>query len=131
MNREGAKDVEMFASEVIGAAIEAHRFLGPGLLESAYEACLAPEIKLRSILFERQISLPVEYKGEKLDCGYRLDMIAGGLLIIELKAVKALEPVHLAQLLTYLRLKRLSLGLLLNFHASRMQHGIKRVVNYV
>ena len=120
---------EELATDVIGAAIEVHRTLGPGLLESAYEECLARELALRAIAFERQAPLPVEYKGARLDCGYRLDMIVDGLLVVELKCVDDIEPVHMAQVLTYLRLKKLRLGLLLNFNVEVMKHGIKRVIN--
>lgn len=120
---------EALANEVIGAAIEVHRHLGPGLLESAYEECLAHELTLRGLPFERQVALPVSYKDIRLDCGYRLDFLVDKLLIVELKAVKSLEPIHTAQLLTYLRLKDLHLGLLLNFSEEVLKQGIKRVIN--
>jgi GxxExxY protein len=114
-------------SRVIGAAMEVHRALGPGLLESAYEACLAWELIHRGIKVERQAKVPVRYKGVELDCAYRLDLIVEGALIVELKVVAALEPIHTAQLLTYLRLTGIRVGLLLNFHAPTMKSGIKRV----
>lgn len=114
---------------IIGAAIEIHKALGPGLLESAYETCLCHELKLRSVAYARQLELPVTYKGVTMDCGYRLDIIVEQLVIVELKAVSALEPIHDAQLLTYLRLRQLWLGLLINFNVPVLKHGIKRLVN--
>jgi GxxExxY protein len=117
------------ASVVVDAAIEVHRILGPGLLESAYEAALAHELGLRGISVERQVLLPVHYKGEYLDAGFRLDLVVGKLLIVELKAVQHIEPIHEAQLLTYLRLSGLWLGLLLNFNVPLMKNGIRRMVN--
>ncbi|GAB4267726.1 MAG: GxxExxY protein [Candidatus Promineifilaceae bacterium] len=117
------------SGEVIGAAIEVHRQLGPGLLESAYEECLAYEMELRHIPFERQKPLPLTYKGIHLDCGYRLDFLVGGLVVVELKAIKAFEPIHEAQILTYLRLTNCKLGLLLNFHSTLMKKGIKRIAH--
>ena len=114
---------------VIGAAIEVHKVLGPGLLESAYETCLCHELQLRNIIFERQKPLPVIYKGEKLDCGYRLDVVVQGMLVLEVKACDKIEPIHQAQLLTYLKLSGLRLGLLLNFNVPVMRDGIMRVAN--
>jgi GxxExxY protein len=114
---------------VIGACIEIHRTLGPGLLESAYEECLCDELNLQSFAFERQKLLPVAYKGIKLDCGYRLDMVVEDQVIVELKTVPELLPVHEAQLLTYLKLSGLRLGLLVNFNVSVLKNGIKRMVN--
>ena len=122
-------DFNGLSSQVIGAAIEVHRALGSGLLESAYAACLARELESRSIHFEREVGLPIEFKGIRLDCGYRMDFVIASKLIVEVKAVEALHPLHSTQLLTYLRLSRLRLGLLLNFHAGTMKQGIKRVVN--
>jgi GxxExxY protein len=116
------------SKEIIGAAIEVHRQLGPGLLESAYEECLAHEFTLRGILFERQKPLPVVYKGIKLDCGYRLDFLASESVIVELKAVEKLMPIHHAQTITYLKLSNCKLGLILNFNVRLMRTGIKRVV---
>ncbi|MBE2225093.1 MAG: GxxExxY protein [Anaerolineae bacterium] len=116
--------------EIIGAAIEVHRYLGPGLLESAYQICLAHEMMRRGIHFEREKPLPIMYKGIKLDEGYRLDFLVEGLVIVELKAVKKLDDIHLAQTLSYLKLAELRLGLLLNFNVIRLKEGgIKRVVN--
>jgi GxxExxY protein len=113
---------------IIGAAIEVHRTLGPGLLESAYEQCLSHEFSLRQIPFERQKPLHVKYKGIALDCGYRLDFLVFGMVVIEVKAIDALLPIHQAQLLSYLKLGGWKLGLLINFHASLLREGIKRVV---
>ncbi len=117
------------SNQVIGAAIEVHRHLGPGLLESAYEKCLCHELKLRGLSFERQKDLPVCYKGSRLECGYRLDIIVEAVVILELKSVRKLEPIHEAQLLTYLKLSNLKLGLLLNFNVPLMRDGIQRIVN--
>ncbi len=116
---------------IIGAAIEVHRVLGPGLLESAYEECLARELTLRNIKFERQKPLPVVYKDVKLDCGYRLDFLVEGRVVLELKAVESLAPIHEAIMLTYLRLSGCQIGLLINFHTQILKDGIKRfVLNY-
>ena len=114
--------------KVIGAAIEVHRALGPGLLESAYQECLCRELSLRQIPYERQLILPVEYKGARLDCSYRLDLLVNSAVVVEIKAVAAIEPVHKAQLLTYMRLGGWRVGLLLNFHAPTLRDGIRRVV---
>jgi len=114
--------------EVIGAAIEVHKALGPGLLETAYEECLCQELKLRGISFERQVELPVTYKGAKLSVGYRMDIVVDKLLVLELKSVENLMPVHKAQLLTYLRLSKIWLGLLINFNVPVLKYGIKRLV---
>ena len=122
------KDEDALSHEIIGAAIEVHRHLGPGLLESAYEECLAYEFAQCGLPFERQKPLPVQYKGVKLDCGFRLDFLVGKLVVVEVKAVEALAPVHSAQVLTYLRLAGCKLGLLLNFSEWRMGDGIKRLV---
>ena len=114
--------------EIIGAALEVHRALGPGLLESTYEECLAREFSLRAMAFERQVPLPVSYKGAAVDAGYRVDFVVSGLVIVELKAVDALLAVHAAQLLTYLKLSDKRLGLLINFNVVRLRDGIQRVV---
>jgi len=113
---------------VIGAAIEVHRALGPGLLESAYEACLAYELTERDIPFERQKPIPILYKGVALDAGFRADLLVDGLVVVELKAVDALAPVHEAQVLTYLKLTGCKLGLLINFNVPVLKHGLKRLV---
>ncbi len=117
------------SNEIIGAAIEVHRNLGPGLLESAYEECLCYEFVNRGIKYERQKLLPVAYKGTKLDCGYRLDVVVNDLVVLELKAVDQIQPIHSAQLLTYLKLSNLRLGILINFNVTVLKSGIKRIVN--
>ena len=124
-------DINKLTGLVIGTAIEVHKALGPGLLESAYEECLCRELelKLRGITFERQQELPIEYKGAKLDCGYRLDIVVAGRLILELKACENLQPIHEAQLLTYLKLTGIKVGLLINFNVPVLKEGIKRLVN--
>jgi GxxExxY protein len=119
---------EDVTEEVIGAAIEVHRELGPGLLESAYELCLCHELHLRGLAFEHQLDLPVKYKGISLDCGYRMDILVEGRVVIELKAVPKLVPVHSAQLLTYMRLSGVDTGLLLNFHEATLRDGLVRMV---
>jgi GxxExxY protein len=115
-------------SAIIGAAIEVHKTLGPGLLESAYEECLAREFVLRTIPFERQKPLPVVYKDVKLECGYRLDFLVGSTVIVELKAIESIAPVHEAIVLTYLRLSGCRLGLLINFNVAILKDGIRRYV---
>ncbi|MFQ5764390.1 MAG: GxxExxY protein [Rhodospirillales bacterium] len=115
--------------KVIGASIEVHRALGPGLLESSYEECLCHELTLRGVLFERQVPLPVEYKGVKLDCGYRLDLLVDNAVVVELKAVERIEPIHEAQLLTHLKLGGWTVGLLINFNVPVLKNGIKRIVH--
>jgi GxxExxY protein len=114
---------EELTERVIGAAIEVHRALGPGLLESAYEECLCHELHLRGISFERQVPLPVEYKGVKLDCGYRLDLVVEDRLILEIKCMEHVLPVHEAQLLTYLKMTGKRVGLILNFNVSTLVRG--------
>ena len=113
---------------IVGAAIEVHKELGPGLLESAYEECLCHELSLRKIRFRRQVPLPVVYKGVRLDCGYRLDLVVEDCVVLELKRVEEISPLHEAQLLTYLRLARKKVGILLNFNVPVMKNGIKRLV---
>lgn len=113
---------------IIGAAIEVHRALGPGLLESAYEECLCRELTLRQVSFVRQHQLPIEYKGLRLDCGYRIDILVAEAVVVELKAVETLLPIHQAQLLTYLRLGGWNVGLLINFNVPVLKQGIRRVV---
>jgi GxxExxY protein len=113
---------------VIGAAIEVHRELGPGLIESVYEVCLSCELEMRGIAHQYQVPLPVVYKGRQLDANFRLDILLPGQLILELKAVEKLLPVHEAQLLTYLRLTKTHTGLLINFNVPILRDGIKRMV---
>ncbi|WP_432746528.1 GxxExxY protein [Methylobacter sp. G7] len=115
-------------NQVIGCAIEVHKTLGPGLLESTYEQCLAYEFHLAGLSFVRQKSLPVNYKGVVMECGYRLDLIIENKLIVELKSVDKLQGIHEAQILTYLRLSHLSVGLLINFNEVMLKNGIKRFV---
>lgn len=118
-----------FTEKIIGCAIEVHRNLGPGLLESAYEECLCFELNQAGLKYERQVSLPVIYKGIKLECGYRMDIIVENSVIVELKTVEKILPVHEAQLLSYLKLYNKKVGLLLNFHVSILKNGLKRMVN--
>jgi GxxExxY protein len=115
--------------KIIGAAIEVHKVLGPGLLESAYELCLAHELSIANISFERQVPLPVIYKSLPVDCGYRLDFLVEKTVVLELKAVEVLQPIHHAQMLTYLKLGGWPIGLLINFNVSVLKKGIKRLVH--
>ena len=112
--------------EIIGAAIEVHREMGPGLLESAYETCLADELGRRRIRFQRQVEVPIRYKGRQLECGYRLDLLVEETVIVELKCVEAILKVHEAQLMTYLRLTRKEVGLIINFNVPMLREGIVR-----
>lgn len=125
--QEPDKEVDDLANAVIGAAIEVHRVLGPGYLESVYEGALAIELALRGMPFERQKPINVEYKGHTVGEG-RLDLLVGGKLIVELKAIDAFAPVHTAQIFSYLKTMNLSLGLLINFNVALLRHGLKRVV---
>jgi len=123
------ESLDEISRRVIGAAIEVHRHLGPGLLESAYESCLVFELKRLGLKLEEQKPLPVIYKDVKLDCGYRLDLVVEDKIIIEIKAVEKLLPIHEAQLLSYLRLANKRVGLLMNFHVAVLKNGLKRIVN--
>ncbi len=114
--------------EIIGAAIEVHRELGPGLLESAYQACLAHELELRNLSFEREKSIYIEYKSRLIDCAYQLDFIVNNTVVVELKSVENLLPVHEAQILTYLKLTKCRIGLLINFNVAVLTKGIRRFV---
>jgi GxxExxY protein len=114
--------------KIIGAALEVHRALGPGLLESTYQLCLAREFFLRNVVYAEQIPIPVVYKGVRLDCGYRIDFMVEDKVIVELKAVGMVLPVHEAQLLTYLKLTGLNVGLLINFNVPVLRQGIVRRV---
>ena len=116
------------SNRVIGCAIEVHRHLGPGLLESAYEQCLAHELNRQNIAFQLQLAQPVLYKGISLDCGYRIDVLVENQLIIELKSVEKLLGIHEAQLLTYMKLAEIKIGLLMNFNVTKLKEGIKRFV---
>jgi GxxExxY protein len=122
-------DINQLTGQIIGAAIEVHKTLGPGLLESAYEECLCRELSLRGFSYERQKEVPVKYKGVSLDCGYRLDIVVSESVVLELKACDRLERIHQAQLLTYLKLTGIKHGLLMNFNVSVLKDGIKRMVN--
>ena len=114
---------------IIGSAIAVHQELGPGLLESAYEACLVYELLQRGLSIQQQKALPVNYRGVKVDCGYRIDLLVENNVIVELKAVERLEPIHEAQLLSYLKLSGYRVGLLINFNVKILKQGIKRLVN--
>ena len=130
MEQEGRKVGRFFedgTEDVIGAFIEVHRALGPGLLESAYEACLCAELSLRGMRFTRQRALAVEYKGVRLDCGYRLDVVVDDRILVELKTVERLLPIHEAQVVTYLRLARLPVGLLVNFNVIVLKTALRRL----
>ncbi len=120
--------VNVLTGEIIGAAIEVHRHLGPGLLESAYVACLTRELRSRQIPYKRELPLPLVYKGLRLDCGYRLDLLVQDAVVVEVKAVEALTPIHHAQLLTYLKLGGWKVGLLMNFNVEILKTGIHRKV---
>jgi GxxExxY protein len=124
-----SNDLDRLSKEVIGAAIEVHRVLGPGLLESAYEESLAWELARMGAKIERQVVIPVRYKELRIEDGYRIDMLVNNELILELKSVEAFQPVHTAQMLTYLKMTGFRLGLILNFKVDAMRKGIKRVVN--
>jgi GxxExxY protein len=115
-----------FTGMIIGCAIEVHRVLGPGLLESTYQQCLARELELNNIKFQLEYALPVEYKGVRLDCGYRIDVLVENRLILELKAVDEIKGIHKAQLLTYMKLADIQTGLLINFNVKRLIDGINR-----
>jgi GxxExxY protein len=121
-------DINALTGQIIGPAIEVHKALGPGLLESAYEECLCHEFDLRGIPYKRQQAIPVRYKGVKLDCGYRIDILVDNRVILELKSVDCLESIHEAQILTYLRLTGLKVGLLINFNVPVLRDGIKRLI---
>ena len=119
---------EQLTQEIIGAPIEVHRNLGPGLLESTYELCLCKELAIRGIAFQRQVPLPVNYKGELLEAGYRIDILVAQKVVLELKWVEAITDLHRAQLLTYMKLSGVGVGLILNFNTPIMKHGISRMV---
>jgi GxxExxY protein len=121
-------EFDELSRSVIGCAIEVHRNLGPGLLASTYRQCLACELSHAGILFQMEVPLPVRYKDILLDCGYRIDLVVRGELIVEIKSVEALLPIHQAQILTYMRLANVPIGLLINFNVTRLQTGIKRFV---
>lgn len=122
-------DINKTTESIIGAAIEVHRHLGPGLLESAYEECLCEELSLRKIPFKRQAALPVTYKNKKLDIGYRIDLLVNDEVVVELKTMESILPIHEAQTLTYMRLGGWQVGLILNFNVTVLKNGIKRLVH--
>jgi GxxExxY protein len=132
IHRQGTKDTKALADtlsyDVLGAAINVHRELGPGLLESAYEACLCRELSLRQINYERQVPLPLRYRGMAVDCGYRVDLIVRGLMLVEVKAVTKVLPIHRAQAMTYIKLLKLNLAFVINFNVERLNLGIYRIV---
>lgn len=123
------KAINKTTETIIGSAIAVHKSLGPGLLESAYEACLAFELADRGLSVERQKALPVTYRGVKLDCGYRLDLLVDEKVIVELKAIDRLLPIHSAQLLSYLKLSDCKVGLLINFNVKILKNGLRRIIN--
>lgn len=124
----GKMQFDELSRRVISCALEVHRELGPGLLESAYERCLAHELTLKGIAFELQKAMPVEYKGVQIDCGYRLDLLVDGRIALQVKAVAAIEPIHEAQVLTYMKLAKVRTGLLINFNVALLRHGVQRFV---
>jgi GxxExxY protein len=126
---ESGRPDDLLSEQIIAACIEIHRHLGPGLLESAYEECLCHELSLRGIPFRRQVEVPVLYKGISLDCGYRLDLVVGERIVVELKAVDSLSSLHVAQLLTYLKLTSFEVGLLANFNVALLKHGLRRLTH--
>lgn len=126
---EGQKRLDRITERIIGLAISVHKALGPGLLESEYEECLCYELSQAGLKFNRQVPLPVAYKDVNLDCGYKMDIVVEDQVIIEMKAVERLIPVHEAQLLSYLKLHNKKVGLLMNFHVPVLKNGLKRIVN--
>jgi len=122
-------DINDLTGNIIGAAIEVHKVLGPGLLESTYEECLCHELTLRKISYQRQVTIPLDYKGMRLECGYRLDLLVESCVLVVMKACESIQPIHEAQLLTYLKLANLKLGLLINFNVPVLKEGIKRFAN--
>ncbi len=122
------RNINDLTYEIIGCAIKVHKVLGPGLLESTYEHCLSQEFILRGLKFERQVGLPVIYENSRLDAGYRIDLLVEGMVIIELKSVEQLAPIHKAQLLTYLKLSGIRIGLLINFNVLSLKEGIVRMI---
>jgi GxxExxY protein len=121
-------EFDELSKRVIGCAIEVHRVLGPGLLESAYRHCLARELSLAHLPFRMELPLPIEYKGVLLDCGYRMDVVVDEILLLELKSVETLLPIHEAQILSYMRLAKIPTGLLINFNVLKLKNGLKRFV---
>ena len=124
-----SKEIDQITEKIIGCAITVHKELGPGLLESAYEACLVYELSQLGLAVEKQKPLPVTYRSVKIDCGYRIDLLVEEQVVVELKAVEKLERIHEAQLLSYLKLSGYSVGLLINFNVEILTRGLKRIVN--
>jgi GxxExxY protein len=122
------KNLNELTEAIIGSAMEVHRTLGPGLLESTYEMCVCRELSIRGVSFERQVPIAVEYKGVKLDCGYRADIVVDGMILVEIKAIDSLLPIHDAQLLSYLKLGGWKIGLLINFNVELLKNGLRRRV---
>jgi GxxExxY protein len=129
MKKLSMDELNKITEAIIGAAIEVHRALGPGLLESSYLACLVYELRQRGFKVLEQVPLPLVYKEVKLDCGYRLDLLVNDAVIVEVKSVESLAPIHEAQLLSYLKLADCKIGLLINFNVKMLKHGIKRLAN--
>jgi GxxExxY protein len=121
-------EFDIISKEIIGCAIEVHRLLGPGLLESAYEECMMYELTKKGLRVERQKPIPIVYKEIKLDCGYRLDLLAENSVVVELKSIDSFSPVHEAQILTYMRFAKVKIGLLINFNVTVLKNGLKRYV---
>jgi GxxExxY protein len=128
---DGGPDLEVLSGQVIGAALEVHRRLGPGLLESAYQACLAVELRERRLHFQREAALRVVYKGRTVDTAYRIDFVIESRILVEIKSVEQVAEIHLAQTLTYLRLSGIPLGFLINFNVRRLTDGIRRLVHHL
>jgi GxxExxY protein len=126
---EAAEYINGITERIIGAAIQVHRELGPGLLESAYQTCLKHELEYQGLSCRSEVELPVAYRGITLDCGYRIDLLVNETVVVELKTVESILPVHEAQLLTYLKLSKCPAGLLINFFVSKLKDGVKRMVN--
>ncbi len=129
MTQKSRAEVEGIAKQIVDTAIEVHRALGPGLLESAHQYCLAYELRKRGLQVQCEVVLPIRYDGQEIDAGYRIDMLVEDCIIIENKTVDQILPIHQAQLLTYLKLRNCRLGFLLNWHVPLLKHGIKRMVN--
>ncbi len=129
MEERSKEEYNLLSHEIIGAALEVHKHLGPGLLEIVYEECLAEELSLRGLKVERQVSLPIIYKGKEIGHPLTMDMLVEGCIIIELKAVKEMHDIYSAQLLSYLKLSNLKLGFLINFNSVQLRDGVKRIVN--
>lgn len=122
------ESINTLTGDIIGAAIEVHKELGPGLLEGIYEECLCREFEERGIQYERQKEIPILYKGEKISCSYRIDLVVGGQVIVELKSCSRIERIHEAQIMTYMKLTQIDIGLLINFNTVMLKDGIRRII---